>query len=115
MSHRTRKSAYEEAEDRGEVFCLDCEEVVKLGVQDNSFSHAFGTEFQYDVCCPKCGGYNWADRGPCKFAVKLPSGRYACDLKEEDICECDVKTRDDCYAWEDKNEDKNPTSKNSKK
>ena len=36
--------------------CSDEElEVENLEIEDNSFSHAFGTEYDYDVVCPNCG------------------------------------------------------------
>ena len=99
MSHSTRKAAEEEAGKR-RVWCKDCEEYTILGVDDNSFGHAFGTEHRFDVVCSKCGGYSWDEKGPCKFAVKLPTGRFVCDMEGQDICECDSAQKDSCSGWE---------------
>ena len=112
MSHWLRRIAEHEAgiemdEDGhyshgSEVYCTSCEKMTTLTVEDHSFGHEFGTEYRYAVvtCC--CGGQEYRDRGPCKFAVKLPSGRMVCDMKDEDICECDNQQNDDCSAWEEK-------------
>jgi len=35
--------------------CSDEElEIEDLKIEDNSFSHAFGTEYDYEVVCPNC-------------------------------------------------------------
>jgi hypothetical protein len=36
--------------------CSDEElEVEDLEIEDNSFTHHFGTEYDYEVVCPNCG------------------------------------------------------------
>lgn len=97
MSHSTRSSAEDEASGR-EVYCRECEEMTTLGVEDASFGHEFGTEHIFHVVCSVCGGDDYYNRGLCRFAVKLPSNRFACDMEGEDICECE--DNDHCSGWE---------------
>ena len=36
--------------------CSDEElEIKDLEIEDNSFTHHFGTEYDYEVACPNCG------------------------------------------------------------
>jgi hypothetical protein len=36
--------------------CSDEElEIEDLEIEDNSFDHAFGTKYEYEVTCPECG------------------------------------------------------------
>jgi|GEM_PF-3227499 len=94
---RFRSIAEDQLRDEPEfVYCPNCEEWTRLMIEDNSFGHAFGTEYRYDVVTKCCGAYEWKDKGPCKFEVELPSKRIACDFPTGDLCEC-VKDGCDCY------------------
>jgi hypothetical protein len=102
MVLNSKRSAQEELSlAEGKVFCLDCNEVEELKIEDFGFDDHFGGTSDYRVVTENCEGTNWvkAECEVCGTDGDEPSKKLIRPPKDSDyrvVCE-------KCY-WEVKRE-----------
>ncbi len=91
---------YEDPDDPGNKFCLDCGEEVRIvkkdfGIGPYEFWGARGVDHDYHWVCSKCDGYNYCDEGvKCARCGKWLDKEKAAEFEERLLCET-------CYDFYD--------------